>query len=493
MDQTRSQTLDRRILPVALTLGVAGDLLFRNGVPALSLFVAVTLLVGAAIYLKGAVNSARSVPDGWMLGAIVCASAFALLDGFVLALDAVALGALIAGPTLLRYGAARTLPLFAFFKAIGFTMARTATGPFEIWGALLRGDRSAPTDDTRRIKPIIVGLLLAVPVMLVFGSLFAEADPAFHAVAVRFVSWDLSTIIQDLVLFTAGTVGAAGALRAWFDTDAVIAEPRARNENARPAIDPLALNIALGAMTLIFLSYVGLQFRYLFGGAEVVQSVTGLTVAEYARHGFFQVVQATALVIPVLLVVDDLARSATGAERARLRFLSRVQFLLTLIVLASAAARMWLYVDNFGWTQDRLLSSVVMLWLALVLVWFRATVLAEKRALFAFGAVVAGFGCLALLNLTVPDGFIMRENVRNAVSGKRPLDVTYAVRNTSANGIAVLIEHLSELPPATRDEVVTLLQKRKVHEEMMTGRSFNLARWRAAEALKTLPAAAVAP
>ena len=48
-------------------------------------------------------------------------------------------------------------------------------------------------------------------------------------------------------------------------------------------------------MTLVFTAYVALQFRYLFGGAAVVQSVTGLTVAEYARHGFFQVVQATAL------------------------------------------------------------------------------------------------------------------------------------------------------------------------------------------------------
>ena len=50
------------------------------------------------------------------------------------------------------------------------------------------------------------------------------------------------------------------------------------------------------------------QFRYLFGGAALVQVSETLTYAEYARRGFFELVAVAALLLPIMLLLDWVAR-----------------------------------------------------------------------------------------------------------------------------------------------------------------------------------------
>jgi uncharacterized protein DUF4153 len=78
--------------------------------------------------------------------------------------------------------------------------------------------------------------------------------------------------------------------------------------------------VALGALNLLFLAFVVVQFRYLFGGEGLVEERVGLTYAEYARHGFFELVAVSVLVLVVLLAADALVvRSAgRGGRFARL-------------------------------------------------------------------------------------------------------------------------------------------------------------------------------
>src|SRR5207237_7970866 len=52
-----------------------------------------------------------------------------------------------------------------------------------------------------------------------------------------------------------------------------------------------------------------IQVRYLFGGAELIATATGLTYGEYARRGFFELVTASALVLPLLTGADWLVRN----------------------------------------------------------------------------------------------------------------------------------------------------------------------------------------
>jgi len=56
------------------------------------------------------------------------------------------------------------------------------------------------------------------------------------------------------------------------------------------------------------------QLRYFFGSAALIEQTSGLTYAGYARQGFFQLVTASALVLPILLGADHLVRGAAPAQ-----------------------------------------------------------------------------------------------------------------------------------------------------------------------------------
>lgn len=53
------------------------------------------------------------------------------------------------------------------------------------------------------------------------------------------------------------------------------------------ALGPIEVGVVLGLLNLLFLAFVVVQVRYLFGGEALVLVSSTLTYAEYARRGFF--------------------------------------------------------------------------------------------------------------------------------------------------------------------------------------------------------------
>jgi hypothetical protein len=119
--------------------------------------------------------------------------------------------------------------------------------------------------------------------------------------------------------------------------------------------------IGLGALDATFAVFVAIQLTTLFGGHEHVLGTAGLTYAEYARSGFFQLAAVAAL---TLAVVAAAARWAPGDRLTRA--LLAVLCAFALVVLASALRRLGLYEDAFGATRLRLLVHVALLWLGAV-------------------------------------------------------------------------------------------------------------------------------
>ena len=109
----------------------------------------------------------------------------------------------------------------------------------------------------------------------------------------------------------------------------------------------------LGLLGLLFLAFVAVQVRYLFGGAERVVSTAGMTYAEYARRGFFELVTVTAIALPTLLLAHWLLRADDRRGERTFGILAGTLVALLFVVMASALQRMYLYVDEYGLTQLR--------------------------------------------------------------------------------------------------------------------------------------------
>ena len=214
---------------------------------------------------------------------------------------------------------------------------------------------------------------------------------------------------------------------------------------------------ALGLVDLLFLIFVVIQLRYLFGGVELIAAATGLTYAEYARRGFFELVTVSALVLPLLAGADWLLRDESREHQRTFRQLAIVLLLLLAVVMTSALARMRLYVGAFGLSEVRVYATAFMLYLAGIFAWFAGTTLRGQGRRFAFGALVQGFAVLG---------------------AERPFDGWYAA-SLGADAVPLLLDALPRLDERATCSVAAGLLKQRRRLERDDWRSWNFARARA--------------
>ena len=99
-------------------------------------------------------------------------------------------------------------------------------------------------------------------------------------------------------------------------------------ESRTVSLGIVEVGIALGVLVVLFLVFVVVQIEYLFGGEEVVRTTFGLSYAEYARSGFFQLVTVAALVVPVLLGAQAILSSENERDWQSFRALATVILIL---------------------------------------------------------------------------------------------------------------------------------------------------------------------
>jgi hypothetical protein len=418
----RSDPLRYSILRHALLAGIAGDVLLREN-PGLGLPIWIAVLTLVAISLaweSGRVVSGQAA--GWLLVAVFFSAGLAWRDSEMLRfLDAAtAVGAL--GMAALTLSDSR-LGLFArrlrdTVWGAGATTINVAAGLAPL-GLFATENR---TGLGSRVVPAARAALITVTFILIFGSLLRGADPIFASL-VTFPRFDFDAIVRHVltIAFCAWIVG--GWVRSALIADLGKPLPPDRFPVSLGLLDVTA---ALGTLIVLFSAFVATQLGWFFGGERFLRERTGLTAAEYARGGFFQMVGVVALVLGVLLSTRAMLRPGRALTRRHTVLSLPVVGLLAAIIF-SAAMRMQLYVHYYGLTIDRLNTLVFMGWLGVVLVWLTITVLRGWGRPFVAGAALSGIVTLAALNLAAPDAVVARLNLARAArpwSGP-PLDLVH--------------------------------------------------------------------
>ena len=479
-------------LPCAL-LGLLADQLVRvNGRPGVN--VALWALVGTAMLWF--VSQRRETPVSretrWFVGgALLFAGLLALRDA-----EALAVFCLFAGVVLLGLAAGRGALAWARQAHIVEVAAAAirvgvliALGPLG-WsiGAPRQDSEPASTGDRpwSRLRMIARGTLMALPPLIVVTALLANADPVFEGVMQKAL-FGLEPLLQHAAFVAVIAWLLSGYLRAFLVDDDVIERVRI----PRPALAPSEIAVGVTLLNILFLVFLAVQVRYLFGGASLVEVTQGLSYAEYARRGFFELVAAAAFVVPVLLVADWAAADHQMRDRRLLRATSTVLVLLLAGVLASAAYRMRLYQDAYGLTEQRLYVSVFMIWLTGVLGWLAATVLRGRRRGFVFAAAMGGLTCIAALHVLNPHALIARVNISRAASGAE-IDASY-LRTLSADAVPTLIAKLPALPLDQRCQVAAMLKERWSGNREGGWRTWNFSDARARRMVAQFPDFPVCP
>lgn len=346
---------------------------------------------------------------------------------------------------------------------------------------------------------LLRGVLIATPLLLLFGALLSSADAAFAQLLATVFDVDLGAIAGHIMLTLFLTAALAGYLRAF-----VWGAPVPQIPGLKPRGADVEITIALALVDVLFLTFVLVQFRYFFGGKATVHANAALTFSAYARSGFFQLVCVAALVIPLLLIADWMTEKATPGARLAFRAAAMLQVMLVASIMASAFDRMRLYQQQYGLTEQRVYTLVFIFWLASLPIWFCATVLRGQRERFAGGAVASALVALVALHVINPDVLIVRTNVQRAREGRHALDGNY-VSSMSSDATDEAIAALPLLPPDEQGWIARSLLRYDAGYVKSDWRSWNLARAHSHEAvnqnrlrlqqlaLKTPPPAATAP
>ncbi len=480
-----------RVLGSALLLGILGDWLVRADELGLNFFLGVVALVLVAATLMRWERPSSPVR---VLLLLLLPPIFAFGVAWrdapqLLAWNILAVAVTLALPVMCMGGARLSLG-----KPLDYAGGLVTTGLRTAMGPLRFASREVPWDEVlnrlhrSRAAAVTLGLFLAVPLLVLFGSLLVSADPGFERVVRTVFDLDFEELLSHFVGI--GFVGwiSAGYLGAVLVRGRELAMPWQHGN--RPVLGTIELGIPLGGLALLFAVFVVMQAQYVFGGHGLIREAADLSYAEYARRGFFELVTLAVLVLPVLLASDWVTDPTNASARRIVRLLSGGLLLLVGLIMVSALHRMRLYLDAYGLTQSRLYATAVLLWAGVAIAWFASTVLRGRADRFAFGAIVGALGVLGMSNVINLDAVVVRTNVARAQEGAE-LDAGY-LASLSADAVPSLTSVLPDLPAEAACVVLQALSPDEESDERQDWRSWNVARARAREEAAELRVARVA-
>jgi hypothetical protein len=316
-------------------------------------------------------------------------------------------------------------PIAGFFAAIGMAFAI----PVSLFRRRFRGadGRTVRLTIKKRsdaLGRVFAGLILAVPIVVVLGMLLASADAVF-ASFFQMPKIDVSGLGPTFA--TVGRIMLFGLMLA-----APIVAGAARQPlglaDGKPVrgLGRVEALVVFSAVNALFGLFCLAQLKALSGGAKRVLTTSGLTYAEYARSGFFQLVAVSLLTLVVLGAMRSLIGEVAASD-SRVRMLSALTAVLTLAITFVALSRMSLYMRAYGLTVDRIVAQAGTITIGCVFLLVLFSILRSRpgrdlRGWTTAGSIGVAALAIAALHVVNPSAWSMRDgfergNVVSATTG----------------------------------------------------------------------------
>ena len=474
-------SLTRATMVAMLGAGVLAAAIGPHARGGLSLTLIAIAMAGAVVLADRGPLSSREVAFGVTALLLTSAAVFRAADWLI----AVCLGA---SGYLACFAVTRSATWRGILVAPAAVTSLVPWVPAVIFGRVVDKVRQRQITE---IAPLVRSVGLSAALLVLFGSLFVSADAAFAKLAedVLLPDVDLGTTWARVLSFTV-TVFASGALilarpsvatalvpgrAGTWDRMGSSSGPRASSTRKH-----LEWVVPICALDLLFASFVAVQMTVLFGGSRHVEVTPGLTYAQYARQGFFQLVAVAVLVLIVIAVAVRFVRADDKRDRRMAQVALGALCLLTIVVLASAWYRLGVYQEAYGLTRLRVSVYGAIAWLGALFSLLLVAGFAWKGSWLPRAVVAtAGAGLIGFVALN-PDALIARQNVeRFQATGE--IDLAY-LGSLSEDAVP----ELARLPEGMRECVLARLASDRGTRDDRGWIELNLARAEARRELDRL-------
>lgn len=268
---------------------------------------------------------------------------------------------------------------------------------------------------------IVRGLLIALPIVILFTSMFASADLVFDQKLTEFLDKfeadDVSEYISRTIsiLMCAYLVAGIFLHAASESTDEKILEDR--SPFIKPFLGFTESSMIFGSVSVLFLIFVIIQFQYFFGGQSNI-GVEGYTYSQYARRGFNELINIAFISLVMIIGLSKFTRRETETQKRVYSGLNILLVGLVMIILVSAYQRIGLSIDWHGYSRLRLYPRIFLFWLGILFVSIATLELFRLEKYFTFAFLLGSFAFGTSLVFVNVDKAIVNYNVPRVLEGK---------------------------------------------------------------------------
>lgn len=371
-------------------------------------------------------------------------------------------------------------------------IARPLTFLAEVKKTAPAESRAASGSRAKRFWAIFRGVLIAIPIIVIFAALLSSADLVFAQRVQDFTRLFRLENLPQYIFRCIYIAIVAYALAGVY----LHAAQKSNGENLlglnKPLVTPFLgfteATIVLGGVVILFSLFAAVQFRYFFGGLTNI-GIQGFTYAEYARRGFSELVAVSFFSLLLFLGLSAIVKREGTTQRWVFSGLGVGMVALVGVMLLSAFQRMLLYEAAYGFSRLRIYTHVFMIWLAILLVGVVVLELIRRERTFALAILLSSIGFAATLVLINVDATIVRQNVARTSNGNG-LDVAY-LASLSTDSIPALVTEFQDptLLKVTHEAVGAALVCYSQNSTIGSDnnwRGFTLSSWQAVRALKRI-------
>ena len=321
--------------------------------------------------------------------------------------------------------------------------------PFECLGNVF----SAITDSIgkkngKSLLRILLGIVLAAIPTAIIVSLLSY-DKGFSDIMDRLFAFDFNEIISHVGSIIFGipiAMYAYGLFISSVDKNKPdsLSREKCRNFLEKLKIAPVVtVCIAVVPVISVYIIFFVSQWQYYVSGFSGVLPES-LSYAEYAREGFFQLCTVSFINFFIIAAIGIFMKRNGKGTGILMKIISLVFSLFTLVLIATAMAKMYMYIDCYGLTPRRVYASWGMLVLAFMFLLIIVKQFARRLKLIAamLLTVVVLFVALALSGV---DSYIAEYNVSRYIDGTLKdvdVDAILDLGDAGIEQLARLAKHL---------------------------------------------------
>lgn len=305
----------------------------------------------------------------------------------------------------------------------------------------------------------VLGVAMSIPLLAIVIFLLARADRVFEEILDQ-----LNMNLLSKNFFQEGMGRIFWAIVMTFLLYGFVSVMLRKKLPGRQGIvekaQPIPIMVVITLLTAIYLLFAGIQLVYLFSGNGTLPE--GVTYAEYARSGFFEL-----LAVCIFNVVVSFVGKECFQRHWFLDVLLIVMSLCTMVMVASSAMRMLLYIDAYQLTYLRVLVLFALANIALLLAGLIIAIFRPSFSLFTYGVVVLSI-TYTMFAYSKPDALIASYNIESYLSAPldKELDLYYLL-NSSADAASVIANYQVEIEEYAQGSSMQIEALADYYEEMV--------------------------